>query len=101
MNDEKYHTQQWEEKKRKFGLLYFNIIKKRGLSGQLPNYKIRACLDEAKQEFYEILKDGETRLDEIPLLVKKWFGNDEQQDYETMIREQEGGVSLRDRITLP
>jgi hypothetical protein len=35
---------------------------------------ITKILDEAKQEFCEVLKDGETRLDELPLLIKKWFG---------------------------
>lgn len=50
---------------------------------QAPNYScvqwvtkkyIIEVLDDARAELFEILKDGETRLDEIPLWAKKWFG---------------------------
>ena len=33
-------------------------------------------LDKVAKEFREVCKD-ETRLDEVPLLVKKWFGDEE------------------------
>ena len=39
---------------------------------------IEEILDAAKQEFEEVLKHGETRLDELPRLIRKWFGGAEK-----------------------